>query len=226
MNKPKFAPSLLCMDMLHVGAQIQVMNKRADYLHADLMDLRFVKNMGLGVTFVRSVCAIANKPVDCHIMAEELGWWLPALKDAGADMLTPHIEATGNKTAEIIRSIREMGCRAGLAISPKTPVEVLSPYLPLIDKVTVMTIEPGFPGAPFLWPMLDKIRFLAQMRAQMKLDFEIEMDGSCCDDNYDQLREAGTDVFVVGAAALFGRDENLDRAFDLMEANFIGEDRC
>lgn len=224
MRGPKFAPSLLCMDMLHADDQIQVMNRRADYLHADLMDLRFVKNMGLGVAFVRSVCAAAKKPVDCHIMAEDLDWWITALHAAGADMLTPHVEATGEKTEEIIRRIRGLGCRAGLAVSPETPAEALIPYLPLVDKVTVMTIEPGFPGAPFLWDMLDKIRSIAHLRKEMELSFEIEMDGSLSDENYDALRDAGVDVFVAGAAALFGRSGNLEEAFDLMEAHFIRKD--
>ncbi|MGN0995297.1 MAG: allulose-6-phosphate 3-epimerase [Candidatus Ventricola sp.] len=224
MSRVKVAPSLLCMDMLRVGEQVRVMNRRADYLHADLMDLRFVKNIGLGVAFVRAVCQAAEKPVDCHIMAKDLDWWLPALAGAGASMLTPHIEVTGEDTPRILASIRAMGCRAGLAISPGTPAQALAPYLPLVDKVTVMTIEPGFPGAPFLWDMLDKIRQLAQMRSELGLGFEIEMDGSCCDENFAPLREAGVDVFVLGAAALFGRSQNLETAFDRMEESFGRKD--
>lgn len=224
MSRVKVAPSLLCMDMLHVGEQVRVMNERADYLHADLMDLRFVRNMGLGVAFVRAVCSAAAKPVDCHIMAQDLDWWLPALRDAGAAMLTPHIEVTAENTRRILASIRGMGCRAGLAISPETPAQALEPYLPLVDKVTVMTIQPGFPGAPFLWDMLDKIRQLDEMRRAQGLSFEIEMDGSCCDENFLPLREAGVDVFVLGAAALFGRDADLETAFDRMDESFGRKD--
>lgn len=218
--KAKFAPSLLCMDLLHVQRQIEVMNRRADYLHVDLMDLRFVKNMGLTPAFVRAIRPMAQKPMDCHIMGWDLEWWLPELAAAGADMLTPHLEALGEHAAATLCRIRALGCAAGLALSPETDAEAAAPYLPLVDKVTVMTVKPGFPGAPFLWDMLPKIEHLAALRAEMGLSFEIEMDGSCADDNFQALRQAGTDVFVVGAAALFSRDADLERSFDLMEARF------
>lgn len=220
MKKAKFAPSLICMDMLRAGEQAEVMNRRADYFHVDLMDLKFVANAGLSLAFTKAVASAAKKPVDCHMMCLDLGWWMPRLKEAGADMLTPHIEVTGKETPEVIAQIRALGCKAGLAVSPETPAPVLGPYLPLIDKVTVMTIRPGFPGARFLPEMAEKIAEIAKMRGQAGLDFEIEMDGSLADDNFAMLRAAGCDVFVAGTAALFGRDPDLDTAFDKMEKSF------
>lgn len=218
----KFAPSLLCMDFLHVEEQIQVLNRRADWLHVDLMDLHFVKNMGLCPAFVKAIRPVAEKPIDCHIMGWDSSWWLQTLAEAGADMLTVHRETLGEDGAAVFQQIRALGCAAGLAISPETSAEEAAPYLPLVDKVTVMTVKPGFPGAPFLWDMLPKIERLAQLRRERGLSFEIEMDGSCADDNFQALRRAGTNVFVVGAAALFGRDSCLERAFDLMEQSFLG----
>lgn len=218
----KFAPSLLCMDLLRVESQLRVMNRRADYLHVDLMDLRFVENMGLSPAFVRAIRPIAQKPVDCHVMGWDLDWWVPSLADAGADGITVHLEAAGDKAPAVLGDIRARGLITGLALSPDTGADQAAPLLPLVDKVTVMTVKPGFPGAPFLWDMLPKISRLAQLRRELGLSFEIEMDGSCADDNFQALRQGGADVFVVGAAALFGRSPDLEQAFDRMEARFLG----
>lgn len=218
-----FAPSLLCMDLLHVEEQLQVMNRRAGYLHVDLMDQHFVKNMGLSPTFVQAIRPIAQKPIDCHVMGWDLDWWVPALAGAGADGITVHLEAAGASAPAVLAGIRALGCRPGLALSPETAAEQAAPLLPLVDKVTVMTVKPGFPGAPFLWDMLPKISRLAKLREELGLSFEIEMDGSCAGDNFQALRQAGTDVFVAGAAALFGRDPCLERAFDQMEEEFLSE---
>lgn len=216
----QFAPSLLCMDLLHVDEQLEVLNRRADYLHVDLMDLRFVRNMGFSPAFVRAIRSVAKKPIDCHVMGWDLAWWISALADAGADGITLHLEALGAAGEAPLRQIRSMGCQVGLALSPETPAHAARPLLPLVDKVTVMTVTPGFPGAPFLWDMVYKITDLAQLRGELGLSFAIEMDGSCADDNYAALRKAGTDVYVVGAAALFDRSPDLEQAFDRMEAAF------
>lgn len=218
----KFAPSLLCMDLLRVGEQLQVMDRRADFLHVDLMDLRFVENMGLSPAFVRAIRPAVRKPIDCHVMGLGLDWWIPALADAGADGITVHLEAAGGDASDILKDIQARGCSAGLALSPETEADQAAALLPLVDKVTVMTVKPGFPGAPFLWDMLPKIARLNELREKVRLSFQIEMDGSCADDNFQALREAGTDVFVVGTAALFGRDPSLERAFDRMEECFLG----
>ena len=222
---PKFSPSLLCMDFLHAAEQIAVMNRRADILHVDLMDLRFVENMGLSPAFVRAIRPLARRCVDCHVMGWDLPWWINALADAGADMITVHLETLGQAGEETLYQIRTLGCGAGLALSPETPANAAIPYLPLVDKVTVMTVKPGFPGAPFLWDMLPKITRLTHLRQELGLNFLVEIDGSCADDNYQALRQAGTDVFVVGTAALFGRNANLELAFDQMEESFFRGER-
>ncbi|MDO4492954.1 MAG: allulose-6-phosphate 3-epimerase [Clostridia bacterium] len=219
-NRPEFAPSLICMDLLRAGAQAEVINERAQWFHADLMDLDFVDNAGLGIPFVKAVATVAKRPVDCHLMVRQLDRWLPRAAMAGATMLTPHIEVTGEKTPEVLNKIAALGCKAGLAISPETPVGALVPYLDRVEKVTVMTIRPGFPGAPFLWETVEKIRELRAMRDGRRLGFQIEMDGSLSEENFSALREAGCDVFVAGAAALFARDDDLAKAFDKMEAAF------
>ena len=219
--KVKFAPSLLCMDLLHVGEQLQVLNRRADYLHVDLMDLRFVANMGLSPAFVHAIRPAAQKPIDCHVMGLGLDWWIPALAQAGADGITVHLEAVKDQAPAVLAAIQAQGCSAGLALSPDTEADQAAPLLPLVNKVTVMTVTPGFPGAPFLWDMLPKITRLAQLREELGLSFESEMDGSCADDNIQPLRQAGTDVFVLGTAALFSRDPCLERAFDQMERCFL-----
>ncbi len=217
----KFAPSLLCMDLTQVARQLEVMNRRADILHVDLMDLRFVENIGLCPAFVQAIRPLAKKPIDCHVMGWDLPWWIKALAKAGADSITVHLETLCGAGKGALEEIHALGCGVGLALSPETAAEAALPYLSMVDKVTVMTVKPGFPGAPFLWEMLPKIRRLATMREELGLGFAIEMDGSCADDNFAALREAGTDVFVVGAAALFDRCADLEQAFDRMEAAFL-----
>ncbi len=220
--RARFAPSLLCMDLLRVGEQLKVLDRRADCLHVDLMDLRFVDNLGLSPAFVRAIRPAVKKPIDCHVMGLGLDWWVGELADAGADGISVHLEAAGAAAPAVLEDIRARGCRAGLVLSPGTGADQAERLLPLVDKVTVMTVEPGFPGAPFLWDMLPKIAGLARLREKLGLSFEIEMDGSCADGNFQALRRAGTDVFVVGAAALFGRDPELERAYGQMERAFLG----
>lgn len=199
----KIAPSLLCMDFLHVKEQLCIINEYADYLHVDMMDSRFVPTMGLFPGFIQAVAGAAALPIDCHLMVEEPACYISEMKNLGVSCMIPHIEAMGKEAGLILDAIHKEGMKAGAAISPSTPLEVLYPYLHKLDRVTIMTIEPGFPGAPFQWDMIDKIRETAEIRSRLGLSFEIEMDGSLADDNIEELVKAGCDVFVAGAAALF-----------------------
>ncbi len=219
----KISPSLICMDLLEAGRQLEIMERYADYLHVDIMDSRFVPSLGLFPGFVEAVWKKSGLPIDCHLMVKHPMDYIDMLAGMGASVIVPHAEAMTTGAFRILDRIEACGCKAGVAVNPATSLDLVRPYLHRIRRLTVMTIEPGFPGAPFIWEMIEKIREAARIRQELGLDFEIEMDGSLCDNNLKKLREAGCDVFVAGAAALFGRAADLEAAFIQLRSRFDEE---
>lgn len=218
--KEKISPSLICMDMLHVGDQLAVMDQYADYLHLDIMDGQFVPTLGLFPGFVEAVRKGSRLPVDCHLMVRRPLDYIEPMASLGASTIIPHAEAMVTGAFRVLDRIRECGCKAGVAVNPATPLSTVLPYIKRIDRLTIMTIEPGYPGAPFIWEMVEKIREAAMLRHDLGLKFEIEMDGSLCDGNLQELREAGCEVYVAGTAALFGRGRDLEEAFHELKGQF------
>lgn len=211
--KYKISPSLLCADHLHLEEQLKVINSQADYLHLDLMDTRFVPTMGL---FPRLIEAVAKKtviPMDCHLMVEDPVSHIDWMSKAGISVMIPHIEAVKGKEMAVIEKIHKAGMKAGLAISPDTKIESVIPFLSSLERVTIMTVTPGFPGAVFQWDMIEKINSLKKIKRKNELSFEIEMDGSLSEQNLKRLMEAGCEVYVAGDAALFQKGRNLKDNF-------------
>lgn len=209
----KIAPSLICMDLLHVGSQLEIIDRYGDYLHIDLMDTQFVPAMGLFPGFVKAVAVASRLPADCHLMVKRPMDYIEELAGAGVKTIVPHAEVMATGAFRILDAIERSGCRPGVAVNPATPLELILPYIRRIRRLTIMTIEPGFPGAPFIWECVDKIRQADRIRRKLGLDFEIEMDGSLGDENMEALVKAGCDVFVAGTAALFGRTGDLEADF-------------
>ena len=216
----KLSPSLICMDMLDVGGQLKTMGRYADYLHIDVMDGQFVPSMGLFPAFVEAVHRGSTLDMDCHLMVAAPMKHIQDMAALGATTLIPHAEAMATGAFRILDKIHECGCRAGVAVNPATSLDAVRPYLHKLQRLTIMTIEPGYPGAPFIWEMVDKIKEACRLRETLGLDFEIEMDGSLCDDNLMELYKAGCDVFVAGNAALFGRGDNLEAGFRELRDKF------
>ena len=166
MAKAEFSPSLMCMDLLELKEQVAFLNGKADLYHVDIMDGHFVKNITLSPDFVRVLSRIATKPIDCHLMVTNPEDYVESLARAGAGYITPHAETIGNQAFRIIRAIRDAGCKVGVAVSPATPLGMLESYLHLLDKLTIMTVDPGFAGQPFIREMLDKIALAARQKGE------------------------------------------------------------
>ena len=202
---PIVAPSILSADFSRLGEAIGIVDPASDWVHCDVMDNHFVPNLTFGPIVVSAARKLTTAFVDVHLMIERPWGMVEAFRAAGADGITVHIEACP-QTREVLRQVRATGAKAGLSLRPGTPYGAIAPYLPDLDVLLVMTVEPGFGGQAFMPDMLAKVRAAASERAQRKLPFLIEVDGGIADATARECRAAGADVFVAGSAVFGAAD--------------------
>jgi ribulose-phosphate 3-epimerase len=194
----KISPSILISDFLRLGKQIEMLNNsEADFIHLDIMDGVFVPNISFGFPIIEKIKSVAEKPLDVHLMIIEPERYLERFRDAGANILSVHYEASVH-LHRTIQNIKELGMKASVVLNPHTPVSVLEEILPELYMVLLMTVNPGFGGQKFISGSFEKIRKLKTMIDSKKLDTLIEVDGGVDLDNCEKLQESGVDVFVVG----------------------------
>lgn len=196
---PLIAPSILAANFGQLDQEIKLINEsEADWIHCDVMDGVFVPNISFGLPIIKAVKQVAEKPLDVHLMIENPDRYIQAFKEAGADRLTVHLEATTHldRTLNVIKGL---GMATGVAINPATPVASLLPILPLVDTFLLMTVNPGFGGQSFIPYVLDKIESLRQVLFEQELVAHIEVDGGIDSQTGPEVVAAGADVLVAGS---------------------------
>jgi ribulose-phosphate 3-epimerase len=207
---PAILPSLLMCDFGDLRGEVKSLEKCGiEVLHLDVMDGHFVPNLTYGMPIVQGLRRHTDMPLDVHLMISDPLKYAPAMVDAGADLLTFHIEAATSKTAkQIAKGISDLGVPVGVALNPATPVESVIPLLDHVDMVLVMSVNAGFGGQSFDPSALDKLATLKQH----KPDLLLEIDGGIDTTTIGLAREAGCDLFVVGSAIF--RKDDYGRAID------------
>ena len=195
----KIAPSILAADYANFAQELKRIDETsADYVHIDIMDGQFVPNISFGADVVASLRKHSKLVFDCHLMVVEPERYVDAFAQAGADIMTIHVEATKHIHGAL-QKIKKAGLKAGVVINPGTPVSALEPVLSLVDQVLIMTVNPGFGGQAFIPEMLDKVKQVATWREEGGYAFDIEVDGGVDDKTIKACQEAGANVFVAGS---------------------------
>ena len=211
------APSLLSADFLHLAEACAMLNEsEADYYHLDVMDGRFVPNISFGMPVIKQLRSASKKFFDVHLMIEEPEKYAEDFKKAGADGLTVHLEACTHLHRNI-QQIRSLGMKAGVALNPHSPVQLLSEIIGDIDLVLIMSVNPGFGGQKFIPNTIKKIKELRKMINESSSQALIEVDGGVSEENAAELVAAGVDVLVAGSA-VFGSSDPLATIRNIKQA--------
>jgi ribulose-phosphate 3-epimerase len=200
----KIAPSLLSADFSRLESELATI-ERADILHLDVMDGHFVPNITIGPPVIKALRAKTTLPFDCHLMITDPQQYIPAFLDAGANMISIHVEAEPH-LQRALQLIRDGGAKAGIAINPATSAESLSAAIEFCDYVLMMTVNPGFGGQKFIEPVVPKIRHISRLIRERGLRVEIEVDGGIDAKTAPVVVAAGASILVAGSA-VFGQKD-------------------
>jgi ribulose-phosphate 3-epimerase len=208
VKKIMIAPSLLSADFSRLAEEVRDVEKAGcEALHIDVMDGHFVPNLTIGPLVVGAIRKVTKLPLDVHLMIDRPSRFVAEFRKAGADWITVHVEAEKDVRG-VLQMIKASGAKAGISLKPKTAVETLFPYLPDLDLILVMSVEPGFGGQSFMPEMMEKVKVL-----RPKFQGLISVDGGIGAGNASQALEAGADILVAGSA-VFGK---ADRAKAIRE---------
>lgn len=202
------SPSILAANMLKLGDEIEkIENSGSKYVHIDVMDGVFVPNISFGMPIISAVKKATNLILDVHAMIIEPDKYIDTFINCGADIITFHLETLDRKRIyKAIDKIHSLGKKVGISIKPGTDANEVFEYIPLIDMVLVMTVEPGFGGQSFMYDMIDKVKAIRKYALEFNTQLDIEVDGGINEETIKLTEEAGANIFVLGTA--FFKKEN------------------
>ncbi len=211
--------SILSADFTRLGEQISMAEKAGvDWIHVDVMDGRFVPNLTMGPFIVEACRRVTQLPLDVHLMIEAPENLLPAFAEAGASILTVHVETCPN-LHRTLQTIRELGCKVGVVINPATPVAMIEPVLHMVDLVLVLSVNPGYSGQVFLPEVLPKIANISHQLQQVNPSVRLEVDGGINSQTLPLVIEAGANVFVA-AHAIFDHPGGIAAGVQELRSHF------
>ncbi len=207
----KLAPSILSADFARLGEQIdEVTRAGADYIHVDVMDGHFVPNITIGAPVVASIRRVTSLPLDVHLMIEHPERYISEFINAGADIITVHVEASPHLLSTI-QAIKEQGVKAGVSLNPPTPLSAVDEFIHHVDLILIMSVNPGFGGQSFIPETLPRIANMRKMLDDRRPGVELEVDGGINADNAPDIVEAGANVLVAGNS-VFRAEEGISGA--------------
>jgi len=218
MRKIKIAPSILSADFARAGQEIEQITKDgADVLHLDVMDGSFVKNISFGPKFIQEVRPYSKATFDAHLMIVNPWNYIKQFANAGADIITVHYEACGDKLKDTLLQIKDLGVKCGAVINPDTPVEKVADVIELCDMLLLMSVYPGFGGQKFIPDVLPKIAEARKLIDSTGKDIDLEIDGGITKENVRLVKDAGANVIVAGSTVF----NQIDRAKIIRELREI-----
>lgn len=228
--KPIINPSLMCMNFLDMKNQLSILNERVDMYHFDIMDGHYVPNITLSPDLAKAMAPACDIPIDFHLMVTDPAMFIEPCAKAVAPLTergiisyySPHAEVINGQGFRILDQIKAAGFKTGVAVNPETPLCMIEAYMHKLDKITFMSVDPGFAGQPFIPEVLDKVRQAKEMKEANpdKYHYIIEIDGSCNAKTFKTLADAGIESFIVGTSGLFNNDPDLVKAYDILMDNF------
>lgn len=222
-HKIQIAPSILAADFSRLGEQVQEAEAAgASLIHIDVMDGRFVPNITMGFVVVEAVRRVTSLPLDVHLMIVEPEKYVQRFAEAGANMISVHVEASPN-LHRTLQMIRDAGCRVGVAVNPHSGAESVRDVMDMLDYVNVMTVNPGFGGQSFLHTMMPKIARLLAMANESQHRVDIEVDGGISEETIAAAVEAGANLLVVGTQ-FFQHPQGMLASMKALHAAYSYED--